>query len=117
MTPSGNHDQPIELVEKSLGTTPLVGKVFTFGPPYATLNAVLVQSAKNLFERGLKFESVKPEGLAGRERAVRRLIPGKRTNLRVLPVLFATLRVHPISKMEPVSGLIQQRLAMVCERE
>jgi hypothetical protein len=52
MTPPGLHEQPVEIVDKSLGASPLVGKPLSFGFPNAALDAVLVKLVENLIERG-----------------------------------------------------------------
>jgi hypothetical protein len=50
MTPSGDHLQPVEIIEKALRAAFFVRKMLALGPPDSALDATLVQAAEKLLD-------------------------------------------------------------------
>jgi len=50
MPPPGDHEQLVKVIEKTLGTAFIVGKLFALGSPYPTLDAVLMHAVENLLD-------------------------------------------------------------------
>jgi hypothetical protein len=113
MTPSGDHEQAVEVVEKTRGAAFLVGELLTLGSPDAALEAILVQAAEELLDRRCQVESMKTEGLAGPQRTIRLHLPGNGPKLDVFPLVLPAFRSHPLCKLERIADLIYQWLSMV----
>ena len=50
MTSPGDHKQFVEVIEKTLGTAFIVGKLFALGSPDSALDAVLMHAVENLLD-------------------------------------------------------------------
>jgi hypothetical protein len=77
MTPSGYHEQPIELVQKLFRTAPLVGQMLALRSPDTTLDAVLVEATEDLLEGRRQIEGMTPERLTLHQATFRGHLPKK----------------------------------------
>src|ERR1017187_5377607 len=75
VTPPGDHEESVEVIENSLRASFLVGQLLSLGSTDAALDTVFVQIAEKLLDGRCQAESMEPEGLARRQRPRRGGLP------------------------------------------
>src|ERR1017187_10223867 len=99
VTPPGDHEESVEVIENFFRASFLVGKLLALGSTDAALDTVFVQIAENLLDGRCQAESMEPEGLARCQRRARGGLPDEWPKLDVFPALSTTLRSHPFCEL------------------